>query len=69
VRAPLPGAILDVRVAPGQKVEEGQVLFLLEAMKMENEVVAPIAGVVQEVRVAAGQTVELGELLCLVEAS
>lgn len=65
VEAPLPGAILAVKVAPGDQVAPGQVLILLEAMKMENEVVAPISGRVAEVRVKPGDSVALGDLLCV----
>jgi len=67
VKAPLPGAILAVKVAPGDAVSAGQVLVLLEAMKMENEVASPIAGRVRDVRVAAGDAVGLGDVLCVVE--
>lgn len=63
VLAPLPGAILTVRVKEGEAVAEGQVLCLLEAMKMENEVVAPVAGVVREVHVTPGQSVAGGDVL------
>jgi biotin carboxyl carrier protein len=63
VRAPLPGAVLAVKVVPGEAVVEGQVLCLLEAMKMENEIVAPAGGVVQAVHVEPGQSVTAGEPL------
>lgn len=63
VKAPIPGLIARVLVAPGQAVETGQPLLVLEAMKMENEVRAPRPGTVQAVKVKAGQTVMLGELM------
>jgi biotin carboxyl carrier protein len=67
VTAPLPGAVLAVRVGVGDSVVEGQVLCLLEAMKMENEIVAPGAGTVREVAVQAGQSVAAGEVLLRIE--
>lgn len=63
VTAPLPGLIVGVRVQPGQRVEAGQTLVVLEAMKMENDIVAPSSGTVKEVRVEKGQTVALGDVL------
>jgi propionyl-CoA carboxylase alpha chain len=61
--APMPGVVLDVRCAPGDQVETGQTLVVLEAMKMEHVVRAPADGVVADVRVAKGQHVENGALL------
>lgn len=58
VRPPMNGKLESVRVAAGQKVAKGDVLFVLEAMKMHNEVKAPVAGVVKAVHLAAGATVE-----------
>lgn len=63
VEAPLPGLVLDVKVVPGQPVEEGQVLVILEAMKMENEITADQAGVVSEVLVEKGSSVAAGDPL------
>jgi len=57
------GAILAVKAAPGQVVEAGQVLFIIEAMKMENEIAAPHAGTLAEVRAQVGQVVEAGAVL------
>jgi len=67
VTAPLPGVILDIRVSPGDQVEAGQVVAVLEAMKMENDIAAPVAGSVKEVRVTKGQAVALGEVLVVIE--
>jgi acetyl-CoA/propionyl-CoA carboxylase, biotin carboxylase, biotin carboxyl carrier protein len=61
------GAILAVQAAPGQIVEPGQVLFIIEAMKMENEIIAPHAGTLAEVRVQRGQTIEAGTVLATYE--
>lgn len=66
VTAPLPGVILAVKVGPGHAVKAGQVLFVLEAMKMENEITTPVAGTVAEVKVAKGASVAVGELLAVI---
>jgi biotin carboxyl carrier protein len=57
----MPGTILDVKVAPGQTVAEGQILLILEAMKMENEIVAPQAGTVDAILAAKGASVNAGD--------
>jgi biotin carboxyl carrier protein len=63
----MPGKILRVQVATGDAVQEGDVLIILEAMKMENELRAKKSGVVKQVTVASGDDVEMGELLVAVE--
>ena len=64
VSAPMPGTILKVNVSNGQAVKKGDVLMVLEAMKMENEIPAPNDGTVSSVNVAQGATVESGTVLC-----
>ena len=64
VSAPMPGNILQVKVANGQAVKSGDVLFILEAMKMENEICASKDGTVTSVCVNKGAVVETGTLLC-----
>lgn len=59
----MPGTILDLKVSVGQQVEKGAVLAILEAMKMENEIMAPEAGKVVAVSVTKGQQVNTGDLL------
>ena len=61
--APMPGKILSVKVKPGDPVKRGQAVMVLEAMKMENEIVSPDDGVVASVEVAQGANVEAGALL------
>lgn len=61
VKAPMPGKILSVAVSAGQAVKKGDLLLVLEAMKMQNEIYAPQDATVSEVRVSANQTVATGE--------
>ena len=63
VKAPMPGNILKVNVTAGQAVKEGDVLVVLEAMKMENEILAPKACTVKQVLVSKGATVDTGATL------
>ena len=63
VPSPLPGTILKVNVSGGQAVKEGDVLVVIEAMKMENDVVAPRAGTITQVSVPKGATVNTGDTL------
>jgi biotin carboxyl carrier protein len=63
LKAPMPGLVVRVLVVPGQRVEAGASLVVLEAMKMENDLKAAGAGTVESVRVRAGQTVEKGMVL------
>lgn len=63
LEAPLPGVILDVRVKEGDQVKAGDVVLVLEAMKMANEIRAPTGGVIQSVYVRKGQSVEKGQPL------
>lgn len=60
VAAPMPGKILGIKASVGQAVKKGEVLVILEAMKMENEIVAPEDGTVASINVANGDSVEAG---------
>ena len=66
VNAPMPGNILKVCVTKGQTVKEGDLLCVLEAMKMENEIMAPKAGTVTQVLVSKGSTVDTGAALVVI---
>ena len=63
VSAPMPGKVLSVNVKVGDAVKAGDVLMILEAMKMQNEIMAPADGTVADVRVSAGQTVGTGDVM------
>ncbi len=64
VTAPMPGNILSVKVSNGQSVKKGDLLMVLEAMKMENEIMAPCDGKIGSLNVQKGSTVNSGDLLC-----
>ena len=66
ITAPMPGTILSVNVNSGDTVKSGQVLIVLEAMKMENEIMCPCDGKIVSVSVTKGATVESGTLLCVI---
>lgn len=63
VEAPMPGTILDIKTSVGASVNSGDVLCILEAMKMENEIVAPSAGTVASISVNKGDSVEAGQII------
>ena len=67
VKAPMPGTVLNIKVNNGQKVKKGDVLVILEAMKMENEITAPIDGVVVQIVVGKGAAVSTGDVLAVIQ--
>lgn len=67
INAPMPGNVLDVKVKVGDKVENGTPVIVLEAMKMENDVVSPVAGTVASISVKKGDTVDSGTLIAIIQ--
>ena len=67
LKAPMAGNVRSVLVAPGQRVAQGQVLLILEAMKMQNELKSPVAGTVASLTAREGVAVAAGDPLCVVE--
>ncbi|WP_242204430.1 biotin/lipoyl-containing protein [Aestuariivivens insulae] len=63
IKAPMPGLILDMAVQVGQRVKEGDLLLILEAMKMENSITSPIEGVIKSINATNGDSVEKNQLL------
>ena len=66
VTAPMPGNILAVNVQNGSAVKKGDVLMILEAMKMENEIISPCDGTIASVNVTKGASIETGAVLCVI---
>ena len=64
----MPGIIRNIDVAVGDRVKEGDILCLLEAMKMENPIVAPVCGIIAEIDVSDGQAVKRGQALFVIES-
>jgi acetyl/propionyl-CoA carboxylase alpha subunit len=67
IKAPIPGRITKTLVTRGQKIEKGETLFILEAMKMENTITAPSPGIVKTLHITEGDQVKAGQLMCLIE--
>lgn len=67
ITAPMPGTIIDVKIKEGQNVKKGDVLTILEAMKMENEIIAPENGTVSFINVASGASVNTGDILVVLK--
>jgi glutaconyl-CoA decarboxylase len=67
VEVPITGKITSMNVKPGDTVKEGDTLCIIEAMKMENPILAPVGGKITKVGISAGQVVETGELVAVIE--
>lgn len=66
VTSPMPGTILNINVTNGQSVRAGEILLVLEAMKMENDIVAPSDGIVKQILVTKGSTVDTDQVLVII---
>ena len=67
VEFPITGKVTSINVEQGSAVEEGDVLCLLESMKMENPIIAPVAGTITKLELSPGQMVETGDLVAIIE--
>ncbi len=67
VEVPITGKLISVEVKAGDEVQEGDVVCVIESMKMENPILAPVAGTINEVKVSAGQTVNTGDVIAIIE--
>lgn len=68
VTSPMPGTIISIKANQGEKVKKGDVLFVLEAMKMENEITAPVNGAVVQIIAARGSSVSTGDVLAVIQS-
>ncbi|MEW6622027.1 MAG: biotin/lipoyl-containing protein [Bacillota bacterium] len=66
VKAPIPGKVLSIKVRPGDQVNSGDLVLVLEAMKMENEISAPVSGEIKQVLVSEGQSVNTGDPMVVI---
>ena len=67
VSAPLPGKVTSVNINLGDRVNEGDEICIIEAMKMENPIIAPVSGVVKEISISQGQVIKIGEIITVIE--
>ncbi|MFT4662960.1 MAG: biotin carboxyl carrier protein, partial [Patiriisocius sp.] len=67
IKAPMPGLVLDIKIQAGDEVEAGDVILVLEAMKMENMIKSPGAGKIKTIKIKKGEAVEKGQVLIEVE--
>lgn len=67
LKSPMPGTILEIRASEGQKVKKGEIIFILEAMKMENEIMAPNDCTVIQINTSIGSSVKTGDLLAILQ--
>ena len=68
IRAPMPGMIIDYKVKEGDKIKSGDIVVVLEAMKMENSLTSPTDGVIKKISFHAGSSVNKDDVLCVISA-
>lgn len=66
IQSPMPGKILDIKISVGSQVKNGEVLLILEAMKMQNEIVSNVDGTVKAINVSEGSSVDSGDVLIVI---
>lgn len=67
ITSPMPGTIISIKTKPGDKVQKGNIIMILEAMKMENEIIAPEDGVITSIDTSEGASVNTGDILATLE--
>ena len=67
IEVPLAGKIMEVKVSVGGAVSEGDIICILESMKMENPILSPVSGTIKEIKVAAGEAVKAGGIIAVIE--
>lgn len=67
IEVPITGKLVEIKVKAGDQVGEGDIICILESMKMENPILSPVSGTVKEIRVSAGQVVKAGEVITIIE--
>jgi len=67
IEVPITGKIIDVKVSAGSKVNESDIICILESMKMENPILSPVSGTVKEIHVSPAQVVKAGEIIAIID--
>lgn len=67
IEVPITGKIVEIKVSTDSKVSEGDIICILESMKMENPILSPVSGTIKEIRVSAGQVVKAGEVITIID--
>lgn len=67
IEVPITGKMVEIKVSAGSQVGEGDIICVLESMKMENPILSPVSGTVKEIHVSAGQVVKAGEIIAIID--